>query len=314
MSIVNIHQRTLPVPVDRVGAMLETLAGPADEIWHSDLVAPMILDNGLAVGSRGGHGPIRYEVVDHVPGRLLRFRFASGVGLEGDHAFEVIAGTPADGSTCTTLRHTITARAVGRGRVLWPMVIRPIHDAAAEDMLDHVERSLTGSTPRRRAATRWVCALARRGRRRKVHPMPVAPGPLLAGALDRIDAADCWATRLRPSDTTNPVEWATRLARPDPMVSSLLRVRDRLVRPLGLRTMPRRPPATGFPLLASSPTEALVGLDDRHLSFRVGIHVIDGTVHVATTVQLHNRLGRLYWALVRHVHPFVVRRMIATAS
>lgn len=312
--IVNVHERRFPVPVCRVRAMLETLAGPADQIWHSDLVPPMVLDDGLAVGSRGGHGPIRYEVVEHVPGRLLRFRFMPGVGLEGTHTFEVLADRSADGSWSTTLRHTVSARAVGKGRVLWPLVIRPIHDAAAEDMLDHVERSLTGSASPRRTVPRWLNILARRGSRRTVHAISLAPGPLLAGALDRVDASDCWATRLRPGDSRDPIEWVTRFARPDPVVSCLLRIRDHLVRPLRLRTMPRRPGTTGFPLLAASPTEALVGLDDRHLSFRVGIRVVDGAVHVATTVQLHNSLGRLYWALVRHVHPFVVRRMIATAA
>lgn len=57
----------------------------------------------------------------------------------------------------------------------------------------------------------------------------------------------------------------------------------------------------------------MLGVDDRHLDFRIGVRVDRKRVRVTTAVQLNNRLGRLYWAIVRLVHPLVVRSLLARA-
>ncbi len=305
---LNIHQRSLPVTSARLGEILETLAGPDDEIWHSDLVESMILSDGLNVGSQGGHGPVRYRVVEHVPGRLVRFEFKPTL-LRGHHAMEVV---DEPGGERATLRHTIDAELSLAGRVVWPLV-RRIHDGALEDMLDHVERSTAGIAHRQQPTARWVRRFAAMGHRRVVKEGPTDFGPLQRNSLGRIDAVDCWVTPLAPLDTTDPVDWAAAvLGRPVPGVRALMRLRDALVRPFGLRTVPSDQPKTGFPLLAASPDEALLGLDDKHLSFRVGIRVVEHQARVITSVQIHNRLGRAYWAIVRFFHPRVVRKMVAT--
>lgn len=154
--ILNVHERAVRVPPARLGAILESLAGPDDQFWRTDLIEPIVLDRGLEVGSRGGHGPVRYVVVEHDPARLVRFRFEPGIGLRGTHALEVVTGD--DGSPA--LRHTIEARAVGLGFLSWPL-IRVLHDAALEDMLDHVERSLTGTAHRGQRTPGWVRRLGR---------------------------------------------------------------------------------------------------------------------------------------------------------
>src|ERR1035441_8469110 len=46
-------------------------------------------ESGLREGSDGGHGPVRYQVVEHQPGRLVRFRFTAPPGLLGEHRYEL---------------------------------------------------------------------------------------------------------------------------------------------------------------------------------------------------------------------------------
>jgi hypothetical protein len=99
----------------------------------------------LHEGAHGGHGPIRYTVVEHRPGRLVRFRFTGPTGLHGEHRFEVEAR---DGGAL--LRDTLEGWVTGRMLVGWPLVLRPLHDALIEDALDRAEVNLADrpSAPR----------------------------------------------------------------------------------------------------------------------------------------------------------------------
>ncbi|WP_176955770.1 DUF2867 domain-containing protein [Sinosporangium album] len=288
--------------------MLETLATDHDRVWHSDLVQPITLDRGLNVGSRGGHGQVRYHVIEHEPGRLVRFEFHRSIGLVGNHTFEVV---PHD-DWHATLRHTIEAQPTRRGRVTWPLLIKHIHDNAVEDMLDHIERTVTGMVHRPAPAPRWVRVLAPRLRRRRVRQSPLAPGPLTSAAITgRPDAADCYTTPLLAADARDPQTWIREVfGKPPRTVSTLMRLRDHLVRPFGLRTADTLRAKTLFPVLASSADEVVMGVDDRHLSFRVGVLVADRRMSVTTAVQFNHWTGRLYWAVVRWFHPYVVRSMI----
>lgn len=149
--VLNVHERLLPLAADHVGELLETLASDDDQIWSSPVVEPIELDRGLELGSQGGHGPVRYHVVEHTPGRAVWFEFEPGIGLEGRHGFEVVE---ADGGTL--LRHTIDAKLVGIGHLTWPLGVRAVHDTALEDMLDHVEMMATGVARRGQRTPRWV--------------------------------------------------------------------------------------------------------------------------------------------------------------
>ena len=144
MHITNIHQRTWPVTAEAVGALLDTLSSPGDRLWPVSRWLPMTLDAGLCVGSRGGHGPVRYEVVRYVPGREVVFAFDPDNGLlrgcHGTHAFYIAAE---DGMA--TLRHVIDMRARLGAALRWALFVRPMHDALLEDALDGVEATLTGS-------------------------------------------------------------------------------------------------------------------------------------------------------------------------
>lgn len=312
--IVNVHARRLPAGVEQVGAMLETLASAQDAIWRTRLVEPITLDSGLHVGSRGGHGRVRYTLTAHEPGRLVRFRFARGFALRGLHQFEVLADTLQPGEY-TILRHSIEARPMGAGHVLWPVLIKPIHDAAVEEMLDLVEAQLAGSTRSPSGCSPWVRVMASLARGRHVAPRQARPSALLRHHLPAIDAADCWATPRHPAESEDPLEWARALlGRAPRWVSALMAMRNAVVAPLGLAIPRGSMPETGFPLVASSDREAVLGLDDSHLDFRVSVEVDAAEVRVLTAVHRKNWLGRCYWALVRHLHPIVVRGMIRSST
>ncbi|WP_257033594.1 DUF2867 domain-containing protein [Streptomyces sp. Ag109_G2-15] len=81
--------------------------------------------------------------------------------------------------------------------------------------------------------------------------------------------------------------------------------------------MPRDPESwrsvlrgASFPVVGSEAGEVLLGEDAGHLDFRASIQVDDLQVTLSTVVRIHNWRGRLYWAVVKHVHPFMARTML----
>ncbi|WP_017594984.1 SRPBCC family protein [Nocardiopsis potens] len=142
----NEHRRLLAAPVDEVGALIDGLASDRDPLWPDEDWPAMRFDRPLGVGARGGHGPVRYSVVEYLPGRRIRFRFEAPAGFLGHHGFSV---EETDGGVL--LRHLLTVQPVGPARVSWPLVYRPLHDALLEDALDKAERSLGLGGPR----TEW---------------------------------------------------------------------------------------------------------------------------------------------------------------
>lgn len=130
--VLNLHERTLPVPASAVGELIDRLASPEDRLWPTDRWPAMRFDRALEVGARGGHGPIRYFVEEYKPGQSIRFRFTGPKGFVGTHGFEIIEVAP----DLTQLRHVLEMGLKGRARLSWPLIFRPLHDALIEDALD----------------------------------------------------------------------------------------------------------------------------------------------------------------------------------
>jgi hypothetical protein len=72
--------------------------------------------------------------------------------------------------------------------------------------------------------------------------------------------------------------------------------------------------ASSFDTVRKRADEVLLGTDARHLGFRASVLVEHDRVVLSTVVQVHNDRGRSYSALVRRVHPLVVRAMLARAA
>lgn len=119
------------------------------------------------------------------------------------------------------------------------------------------------------------------------------------------DFLDCYSV---PS-TLSPRQAATRgLALPG-WAAALLSLRNTLVRPFGLKTgEPERPI---FPTCLESDDELILGTDDRHLNFRIGLYRQDGRMFMSTWVHPHNAFGRAYLRLVMPFHILISRGAVA---
>jgi len=101
----------------------------------------------------------------------------------------------------------------------------------------------------------------------------------------------------------------------------LMRLRDALVRPLGLKTaqpwaanLPEPPYRLGqvlgiFRILALCDHEVVMGEDDRHLDFRISLLIDGSDLYMSTLVCPHNLAGRLYLRLVLPFHRLIVGAM-----
>jgi hypothetical protein len=137
--------------------------------------------------------------------------------------------------------------------------------------------------------------------------------PVDAAALDAFlpgwDTADAYVVDAAPADAGTA---ARALFAPTRRGRLVLGLRDLLVRPLRLQ------PALGardevFPVLHRSADRVVLGLDDRHLDFRVLVDVQAGQVRCTTGVR-RRPLGRVYFAVVGPFHRRIVPGMLERAA
>lgn len=170
--MIDEHRRRIScgVPPD----LLDGLLDPAARLWPVDAWPPLVLDDGLRVGSSGGHGPIRYRVIESGD-RRVRFCF------EGDrerwHEFRI------DG------QDLVHEARLHRPSALDRLFVVHLHDALIEHLLDDAEAG-GGRFPRRRwpAGSRWrylpiALAQSQPGRRHRTMRHVVAGVIASAGGL-----------------------------------------------------------------------------------------------------------------------------------
>jgi hypothetical protein len=154
---------------------------------------------------------------------------------------------------------------------------------------------------------------------------------LIARAFSRIDYADAYRMQLPagvPSDLDRLVYAALGTA--PRWVTLLMRLRDRLVGLIGLKTATRSAQrrlghsklrigeALGiFKVYDRSTDELLLGEDDQHLDFRLSVLVRndgDATwVIISTVVRFNGWLGHAYFVPVRPLHKLIVPAMLRSA-
>ena len=102
-------------------------------------------------------------------------------------------------------------------------------------------------------------------------------------------------------------------------IEALLKLRNLVVAPFGLKTSGEGEPATGgmigmFPVVSETPERLVAGFNDHHLDFRVVVDVTakGGGQEVTTTtlVLTHNWLGRTYLAVIMPFHRLIARAML----
>lgn len=137
----------------------------------------------------------------------------------------------------------------------------------------------------------------------------------LAGA----QFSDAFSIDVAGSSLTAREAAEAMLGRSPRWATALLRLRDLIVTPLGLKTSTsaRRTDISKigfFPLLGETPARVVAGFNDHHLDFRVVIDVTDASsgqrVTATTIVLMHNWLGRTYMAIITPFHRLVVRAML----
>ncbi|WP_315833371.1 DUF2867 domain-containing protein [Bradyrhizobium prioriisuperbiae] len=144
----------------------------------------------------------------------------------------------------------------------------------------------------------------------------VSPDPQCFDALQGADFAD--AFRLQ---TTEPgldaMTAAERVMNGIPSwITALITVRNALVAPFGLKSghepLPRGGRRIGlFPLVSEAPGQVVLGMDDKHLDFRLVISAPGtGAITGTTLVRTHNLPGRIYLQLVLPFHRLIVPRMM----
>lgn len=151
-GIRNVHSRLTAGPPEAAAALLQGIAEPGNPLWPTDRWPPLVLDRGLATGSAGGHGPIRYRVETSAPGTIT-FGFDAD-DLVGRHTF-TLAG---EGSGVRWTHELI----IEAPDLLTRLVVVPLHDQLLEDLLDGAEAAMAGTPVRRTPfrmgvrARRWL--------------------------------------------------------------------------------------------------------------------------------------------------------------
>ena len=143
----------------------------------------------------------------------------------------------------------------------------------------------------------------------------VDAGTVLSGA-QFIDAfrVDIGAAAVRAREA------CTRMVLDGPRwVDALIRLRNILVTPFGLKKSGEGAPAPGgliglFPVLSETPERLVAGFNDSHLDFRIVVDVAGDAasreVTLTTLVKTNNLLGRSYLTLITPFHKLVARGMM----
>ncbi len=159
----------------------------------------------------------------------------------------------------------------------------------------------------------------------KVTSVPLPTSSSLCNPSAPYDYADSYSAVLPDSSmTATDAAWEFFGQAPR-WVGTLMRMRNSLVSLFGLKTgrgeqsVERRALAPGqkvglFRIYSASPTEVILGEDDRHLNFRVSVLVEPGdqgkkNLVVSTVVHYQNRWGQMYFFFVRPFHRIIVPAM-----
>jgi hypothetical protein len=148
MKVLNVHERILPFSVDKVLPLFHSLATDKDLFWPFEKWPRMRFGDGLKFGSSGGHGPIKYEVIEYDPFGHVSFRFLKPKGFQGSHTLSIVE---VDG-VHTKLHHELTIRVRLLDYLYWSFVIRWLHDALMEDAFDKATTYLTNKN----TFTPWI--------------------------------------------------------------------------------------------------------------------------------------------------------------
>jgi Protein of unknown function (DUF2867) len=102
-------------------------------------------------------------------------------------------------------------------------------------------------------------------------------------------------------------------------ISALMQVRNAIVAPFGLVHEPPapNPKAIGmFPIISDTKNKVVLGLDDKHLDFRVVVELFNAgqSVSLTTLVKPHHIFGKAYLAIIMPFHRIIAATILAQAA
>ncbi len=138
--------------------------------------------------------------------------------------------------------------------------------------------------------------------------------------MERVDYFDSYSVVKNSPDSVDEI--TRRLLRAPGWVNALGKLRDLLVKPFGLKTESdlKTEPSGGHPEFDFAPVlyrndqEIVMGMDDKHLNFRLSVMRIarkeNSRVVLTTVVRFNNLGGRIYFTIIRLFHGLIVRTML----
>lgn len=149
---------------------------------------------------------------------------------------------------------------------------------------------------------------------RKVNQYP--PCSLILEGTGKPDYFDSYQT---VKATTGSIdEITTKLFKTPAWVGALGKLRNLMVKPFGLKTEKdiekERSEIDLAPVLFRNDHELVMGLDDKHLSFRISVFEepagTKNAVSITTVVWFNHWGGRVYFALIKPFHCAIIRTML----
>ncbi|MFT3739095.1 MAG: DUF2867 domain-containing protein [Breznakibacter sp.] len=131
--------------------------------------------------------------------------------------------------------------------------------------------------------------------------------------LDRFDYSDTYSIACHGNATVRQI--TRKLMEMPAWGKALMKIRDLIVKPFGLvtaNTLRRDKSAPPYefmlaPVLFSSNHELILAMDDKHLYYRLSVLKDGHRVYMTTVVRFNNRGGRIYFAVIKPFHRFIVR-------
>lgn len=155
----------------------------------------------------------------------------------------------------------------------------------------------------------------------KVYKLKTYPeNTMVLSDLNRVDYFDSYMIFKNTQDSVAGI--TRKILKAPGWVDALGKLRDLLVKPFGLKTendikngQGNNLPAFDFaPVLYQSDEEIVMGMNDKHLYFRLSVMKIarqdDSQVFLTTVVRFNNIGGKIYFALIRLFHGLIVRTML----
>lgn len=162
-------------------------------------------------------------------------------------------------------------------------------------------------------------------------PATVPPASAINARLPGAYFHDCYLISVPDQTQTALSYFLTALTHTPPWVDSLMALRNKMVRLVGLKDLgglgqlnPSKPASVYVPgdrvgiftLISNAPDEALLGDRDKHLDVVLSVYKHppgqDGvqSISVTTVVHVHNLLGRIYMLPVTPLHRLIAPAML----